>query len=102
MSNHPTAEDFEGFFRDPSRPGRGTLNAQMVRHLLADCSICREQLEMRGWPSSRLERVVHLAGNSYDQGILPDRPAQNAYNYDRAFARAEEAVTDFLAVAPEP
>lgn len=102
MSNHPTAEDFEGFFRDPSRQGQGALNAQMVRHLLADCSICREQLEMRGWPSRRLERLVHLAGNSYDQEIPLERPAQIAYNYDRAFSRAEQAVTEFLAVAPEP
>jgi len=89
MSNHPTAEDFEGFFRDPSRPGQGALNAQMVHHLLADCSICREQLEMRGWPSSRLERMVHLAGNPSEREIPIERPAQKAYNYDRAFARAE-------------
>ena len=102
MLNHPTAEDFEGFLQNPSRPGQGALNAQMVRHLLADCPICCEQLEMKGWPSSRLERVVYLAGNPSYQEIQPERPAQNGYNYDRAFARAEEAVADFLAVTPEP
>jgi tetratricopeptide (TPR) repeat protein len=103
LNDHPTAEDFEGFLLDPSRPGQGARNAQMVRHLLADCPICCEQLEMRGWPSSRLERMVHLAGDSSSyQEIQSERSAQNGYSYDRAFAKAEESVADFLMATPEP
>jgi len=99
LLDHPTVKDFEGFLQNPARPDRGVQNAQMIRHLLANCAVCCAQLETMGWPSSRLEHLVHLAGHS-SHDIDVERPAQNSYNYDRAFERAEWAVTEFLAAAP--
>jgi len=100
MSNeHPTAEDFAGFLRNPSLPDRRTQNMQAIRHLLADCTICRDRLTEMGWTSGRLERLVHLAGRS-SQEVDMEWPAQRGFDYDRAFSKAEWAVSEFLAVAP--
>lgn len=92
LQDHPTAEDFESFLRDASRPGHAARNARILRHLLADCPSCRNQLQASGWTGDRLERLVYLPGGSSE--------ALNGYDYGRAFAKAEQAVTDFLSVAP--
>jgi tetratricopeptide (TPR) repeat protein len=99
LNDHPTAEAFTGFLRNPSQPDRRVPNAQALRHLLADCSICRDRLAMMGWTSSRLESLVHLAGGSY-QEIAMERPVQMACDYDQAFSKAEWAVSELLAEAP--
>jgi tetratricopeptide (TPR) repeat protein len=101
LTDHPSAEDFEGFLRNPARLGANALTSRLIRHLLADCAVCRNRLEMSGWTSSRLEALVHLSGGS-SQTFELKPPVQQSYNYDRAFAKAERAVTEFLAVAPQP
>lgn len=96
--DHPSVEDWASFLKAPSRPGHTARNAQILRHLLASCSVCRDRLQAMGWPGHRLERLVYLPGGA------AGHPAELAYGYDysQAFARAEEAVSDFLAEAPLP
>src|SRR4051812_7960438 len=102
LQDHPNVTELEGFVRHPSRPEVSAPKAQMVRHLLNQCPLCREQLEIRGWPSQRLESMVHLEGGFSSTEMPWARPAQNDYNYDRAFARAEEVVAEFLTATPPP
>jgi tetratricopeptide (TPR) repeat protein len=97
LQNHPTAEDLEGFLKDASRPGHAARNNLILRHLLADCPVCRGQLQAMGWISSRLERLVHLPGGTAGREI-----EVNGYCYDRAFARAEQAIEAFVNAAPPP
>jgi len=100
LQDHPTVEDLEGFLRDASRPGHAARNAKVLRHLLAECRVCQDRLEMMGWAGSRLERLVYLPGRIG----APKQPQAKAksYNYDRAFAQAERAIEDFLAATPSP
>jgi tetratricopeptide (TPR) repeat protein len=93
--DHPTAEDLTGFLRDASRPGHAARNARILRHLLAECPVCRGRLQAMGWSSSRLERLVYLSGGTSDGKA-------DGYSYDQAFAKTEQAVTAFLTAAPLP
>src|SRR5436305_1320699 len=102
LKDHPNVTELEGFLRHPSRPEVSAHKAQMVRHLLNQCPLCREQLERKGWPSQRLERMVHLMDGDSSREMPWARPAQNDYSYDQAFARAEEVVAEFLTAAPPP
>ena len=99
LLNHPTVEDLESFLRDASRPGNAARNVCILRHLLADCSDCRSRLEALGWTGGRLERLVCLSVGTFREAefsVAKDK----TYDYSWAFAKAEQAVTDFLAAAP--
>lgn len=101
LRDHPTVEEFKGFIRDASRSGSAERNVRILRHLLAGCPVCRDQLQAMGWSPERLDRLVFLPGAfSGLKGTL--QVAQNGYNYDGAFEKAETAVTRFLAAEPEP
>jgi tetratricopeptide (TPR) repeat protein len=103
LQDHPTIEDLEGFLQDASRRGHSARNAKVLRHLLADCRACHGRLEAAGWPKSRLERLVYLPGGMQEgESGFQQAGTTLGYNYDRAFARAEQAVEEFLAVAPPP
>ena len=101
LQDHPTVEDLTGFLRDASRPGHAARNTKILRHLLADCQVCHDRLDVMGWSGSRLEHLVYLPGRM-DGSEEQSRARANGYNYDRAFTRAEQAIDDFLAVAPLP
>src|SRR5919112_1061069 len=101
LHDHPTVEDLAGFLREASRPGHAARNAKILRHLLAECRVCHDQLDAMGWSSSRLGHLVYLPGRTDEREEQP-RARANGHNYDRAFARAEQAIDDFLAVAPLP
>src|SRR4029077_6863108 len=95
--DHPTTEDFAVFLSTTSRPGNTAGNIQIVHHLLADCADCRRQLEAMGWASRRLERLLSLPGAD------PFQPAESngaCYNYDIAFAKADEILRDLLTESP--
>lgn len=98
LQDHPMVEEFESFLRDASRPGHAARNARILRHLLAACSVCRGRLDAAGWTGDRLERLVYLPGGT--SGESPAR--KGAYEYGRAFAKAEQAIDDFLTAAPAP
>jgi tetratricopeptide (TPR) repeat protein len=96
--DHPSVQDWEGFLKSPSRPGHTARNAKILRHLLASCTACRDRLQAMGWSGDRLVRLVYLPGGKTARSA----ERTNGYDYSRAFARTEEAVSDFLAEAPQP
>lgn len=100
MRDHPTTEDLEGFLRDAAQRGHAVRNTAILRHLLASCRICRNRLEAMGWSASRLERLVYLPGGKHEDGAESARFRKSGYNYDQAFARAEQVVEEFLATVP--
>src|SRR5215217_7396282 len=101
LQDHPTVEDLESFLRDASRPGHAARNAKILRHLLADCPECRGQLQAMGWTGGRLERLVFLSGGSFREAEL-STAVETGYDYSRAFAKADQAITEFLTAAPPP
>ena len=91
-SAHPTVEDLNGFLRNPI--GDRARSAMVVRHLLGNCSTCRERFTAIGWPGDRIERLVCL------QSAHPERvpsPAEAGFDYDRVFERAQRSVAEYLA-----
>lgn len=92
--DHPTVEDFEAFLRSASRPGAAARNAQVLRHLLAECSSCQSQLQNMGWGEQRLERLFRFPVDREDRsGAETAAP----YDYSRAFVAAEQALDAFFA-----
>lgn len=77
-TDHSRVEDFEGFLRAPKAPGNAARNTRMVRHLLAGCNPCRENLSTA---------VANRAGG---------------YDYSAAFAGAQSSLSAFLAKGPAP
>jgi pentatricopeptide repeat protein len=72
-ANHPTLNSFEDFLRKPAEPGKAARNQKLVRHLLADCAPCQENLR---------EAVVKRSG---------------AFDYSVSFAGAERSLNASLA-----
>src|SRR5215213_4920799 len=94
MMDHPTVADFEGFLRSSSGPGRAARNARVLRHLLAQCSSCRHQLENLGWSEGRLERLFLFPVDREEQNLAE---TASPYDYSRAFAATEQALSAFFA-----
>lgn len=95
MFDHPTVEDFTGFLLSSTRPGSAERNAQVLRHLIAECSPCRNQLQSMGWSEKRLERLVRFPVSREGQALEAEAGA--AYDYSRAFAAVEESLGAFFA-----
>ena len=94
LSNHPDAQDFEGFLHSTSRPKNAARNARVMRHLLADCSQCRERLAAMGWEGKRLDRLLQIPGA---ESFEAAQPMAQVYDYNKAFTRAEQSLNAFLA-----
>src|SRR5215213_1728278 len=92
LKNHPTVEDFEGFLRSASGPGSAARDVRVLRHLLAECSSCRDQLQSMGWGSRRLNRLFSFSADRDESGVA-DAP----YNYSQAFAATEQALSAIFA-----
>lgn len=92
--SHPTPEDFEGFLRDPPRPGYAGRNALIVRHLLTGCSLCRKRLQDLRETAPTLSRILETPVPSQARDAV--KPASR-YNYDWAFAKAQRTLSSFLA-----
>jgi tetratricopeptide (TPR) repeat protein len=100
VKDHPKAVEFERFLRNPLGRSR-EVSSRVIRHLLADCSLCRTELTAIGWPEERLARLLYLPGGARDRALEPILISANGYDYSPAFERAERAVSDFLA-DPQP
>lgn len=100
LPDHPMVEELESFLKDASRPGHAARNAKILRHLLAACPVCRGRLEASGWSGDRLERLVYLPGGSSEAEPTADR--KGGYDYGKAFAGAEQAITEFMTAVPPP
>jgi tetratricopeptide (TPR) repeat protein len=94
---HPSAEDFESFLRGASRPGPSKRDSQITRHLLSGCAVCRDRLDLMGWSTGRLARLLQPSS----EADPTNTPAKQAYDYSGAFAAAEQAVSAFLTPEPE-
>lgn len=79
---HPTDTDLKSFLQGRSSPSTSLRDAWIIRHLLSECSTCKEHSQTQ-------------------------LSSAKAFDYSPAFAAAERAVSDFLAptrpeaVAPE-
>lgn len=94
LTNHPTVEELESFLRSTSGPGRAARNARVLRHLLAECSPCRHQLEAMGWGDRRLERLFRFPVER-EEAVGEEAPVR--YDYSQAFAATEQALGAFFA-----
>lgn len=93
FEDHPKTQDFEGFLRNASRLAGSASHPQILRHLLADCPVCRVRLGDMGWSRQRLRLLMSRDSDSL-RGETP--AARNGYDYSRAFAAVDHAVTAFL------
>ena len=103
FSNHPTMEEFEGFFQGTSRSIFQGRNVQVIRHLLSDCPICRERLSTLQGTSRQLAQFIRVGEKELSRIRVTESP--NGYDYSRAFAKVERAVSALLAAenpGPEP
>jgi tetratricopeptide (TPR) repeat protein len=101
LQDHPTADQLDRFLRTGAKPNDRALNAAVTRHLLADCSICRHQLDAIGWPASRLDRLLYIAGSK----PVADEPpcgSNRLPDYQRAFETVEECVSALLPSSHQP
>ena len=73
-SDHPSVQDFERFLGRPAVPDFGRSNARVVRHLLAECSTCRQLLaDMdRDWREK-------VASDDYRQAFAGAQQALDAF-----------------------
>jgi tetratricopeptide (TPR) repeat protein len=96
---HPSLEDFKAFFGSKSGAGRSARNAKILRHLLADCQTCRELMSELGLEGSRVARLVLLPGG---ESVAETNAASGAigYDYSKAFAKVDRAVSALLASDP--
>ena len=93
MSNeHPSVEDLGIFLNGSSRPATGR-SGRVVRHLLAECPVCRGSLRQMGWREDRLERLLQVAGSE----LRNLETASPGYDYDRAFQKADRSLAAFFA-----
>jgi tetratricopeptide (TPR) repeat protein len=92
LMHHPTIEDFEGFLRSAPGSGSAARNARVLRHLLAECSSCRDQLHSMGWGERRLESLFRFPVDREGEAktVASDE-------YGRSFAAAERALDAFFA-----
>lgn len=95
LTNHPTVEELESFLRSTSGPGRAARNARVLRHLLAECSPCRQRLQAMGWGDRRLESLFRFPVER-DESV-GEEAASARYDYSRTFAATEQALGAFFA-----
>jgi tetratricopeptide (TPR) repeat protein len=93
LMDHPTVEDFEGFLRNATGPGRAARNARVLRHLLAECSSCHDHLRQIGWSERRLQSLLCFPVQREGSG----EETAAFYDYSQAFAAAEQALCAFFA-----
>jgi tetratricopeptide (TPR) repeat protein len=94
FTDHPSVKDLEGFLQGTPQAAPRARNAQVMRHLLSECAVCRGQLQAMGWDGRRLARLLDPVEEESPS------PAANGFDYSQAFAATESVVSAFL--APEP
>jgi tetratricopeptide (TPR) repeat protein len=90
FEDHPSGKDLESFLKGASGQVTRAGSAQVTRHLLSECAVCRGRLRAMGWDGKRLVRLIQI-----EEEWAPSPTAQS-FDYSRAFAAAEQAVAAFL------
>src|SRR5215216_3643827 len=93
FEGHPSKEEFLTFLRGAPLSGGRTRTAQVTRHLLSDCAVCRNDLTLMGWSKERLTRLIQPPAKD----ASPEGALGTTYDYSAAFAAAERSVSAFLA-----
>ncbi len=80
LEDHARAEDFEGFLRKAVAPGTAGRNSLLVRHLLAGCPPCRENLTTAAEKTRGSDYSGAFAGaeRSLDAFLAQGRPSRMA------------------------
>ena len=90
MEEHPSIDDLQEFV-DAVSTGR-SASRRVLRHLLARCSSCgdlvRALASSRGLPISSRRETLPLSAESSSRSA--------GFNYDQAFAKAEQTLSFFL------
>jgi tetratricopeptide (TPR) repeat protein len=95
VSGHPTPEDLKGFLQQPPGPATAERNALIVRHLLAKCPVCLQNLQDLKGMKSVLSRILEVPLTETETKEAQENATR--YNYDWAFARADRALKTQLA-----
>lgn len=90
FEDHPSGKDLESFLKGTSGPVSRASNAQVLRHLLSECSVCRGRLRAMGWDGRRLARLFEPIKEE------AAAPSADGFDYSRAFDKAEQAVSALL------
>lgn len=90
FEDHPSGSELESFLKNASGTAARERNAQVVRHLLFECAVCRGSLRAMGWDGKRLARLIQPVEKETPS------PAANGFDYSRAFAAAERTLSAFL------
>jgi tetratricopeptide (TPR) repeat protein len=90
FEDHPSGKDLESFLKGASGQAAGAGNAQVIRHLLSECTVCRGRLQALGWDGKRMVRLIQIE----EEGA--PSPTAQGFDYSRAFAAAERAVSALL------
>lgn len=94
FEGHPKTKDFELFLKGTSRSLHRASNAQVLRHLLSRCTVCREHLDAMGWSWERTARLLQPAVEVSRDSVTV---TAGSYDYSGAFSAVEKAVSAFLA-----
>jgi len=101
-TQHPKVQDFAILLQSGLQKGRPGRDTQVIRHFLAGCSVCREQLRMAGWEESRLDRLVQRPLQELPPAELGRLEMLQGYDYESAFAGAARSLSAFFAPEPAP
>jgi tetratricopeptide (TPR) repeat protein len=89
FEEHPSGKDLESFLKGASGQVARAGNAQVIRHLLSECAVCRGRLLAMGWNGKRLVRLIQIEEGT--QSLTAQ-----SFDYSRAFAATEQAVAALL------
>jgi tetratricopeptide (TPR) repeat protein len=92
LEEHPSVEDFARLLQQSTRPSHPERNALAVRHLLANCPVCLQNLGQVHRAEELLPRLLGLPGARREEK-LRDREV----SYEWAFAKAGRAFSKLLA-----
>jgi tetratricopeptide (TPR) repeat protein len=75
-----------------------------MRHLLSRCAVCRDRLSAMGWSEGLWSQRLRLVMDSsrVEGNISTPTMASETYDYSKAFASAERAVSVFLTPENHP
>lgn len=97
FEEHPSKAELAGFLKGSSGPAKVCFNRRVLRHLLAECTVCKERLRSVAGLAPRFEPLLFEASRDVKESL-----AAAAYSYDAVFRKVEETLEGFLEPEPPP